>query len=42
VPGVGVVLQLAGRAVVDSNNNVIFSTPHLNDTDITPLCNALQ
>jgi hypothetical protein len=42
VPGVGVVLQLAGRAVVDSSGNVIFSTPLLSNMDLTPLCNALQ
>jgi hypothetical protein len=42
VPGVGVVLQIAGRVVIDSNGNVVLSTPLESNRDLTPLCNALQ
>ena len=42
VAGVGTVLQIAGRVVIDSNGNVVLSTPLHDDTDLTPLCNALQ
>jgi hypothetical protein len=42
VPGVGTVLQVAGRLVTDFQGNVIFSTPRLSNLDTTALCNALQ
>jgi hypothetical protein len=42
VPGVGVVLQIAGRMVIDSSGNVVLSTPLESNRDLTPLCNALQ
>ena len=42
VVGEGTVLQIAGRVVIDSNGNLVLSTPLHDNTDLTPLCNALQ
>jgi len=42
VPGVGVVLQIAGRIAFDGSGNVISLTPLFQKADLGPLCAALQ
>lgn len=42
VPGVGIVLQIAGRIAFDGNGNVVSLTPLFQKADLGPLCAALK
>jgi hypothetical protein len=42
VPGVGIVLHIAGRIAVDGHGSVISLTPRFQKADLGLLCAALQ
>ncbi len=42
VPGIGNVLQVAGKVVTDFHGNLLYATPLFDKANIAPLCDALQ
>lgn len=42
VPGIGSVLQVASKLVINFHGDFLYATPLIDKANIAPLCNALQ